>query len=460
MISVLFSVFAIIFSVYIAFQKCDREELKLLLSILAVAFIPRIIVIAMHVYGDFFPTKYFIDALAYHRHAISILRGDEIIVNTSEIKHFAYLISVIYGLFGPSLLVAQLLMSVVSLVSAANVYLIFVSFLNKKWAAFGTLMFSMLPPYLMISSHLFRDNIVILFITSVLLLLCKYEKENGRNLFTYFSGIFILSFGLCFYRPHQALVILMALVTIGILSFVHVLKDRRLFKKRLALGLAALSVLFAMVLSDCNCVTRYRPLYDGYFFKTLRANRINMTFPEHRVWKFNETTKKYDISLPSSLRVPWRAGGNGTSSTSYPSLTWGDQSEYSDGEYLFFFIDKGWLLRTLTFPLKFIEFLFFPFPWSASKSVFFLLAKAENIIVAFLVVLSFLWFVRSGWRYLLYVNPMAVYFVGSLVLYSLASGNVGTGMRHRVQFIWILLIPGLLFLKSYFEERIRDKLDL
>ena len=55
-----------------------------------------------------------------------------------------------------------------------------------------------------------------------------------------------------------------------------------------------------------------------------------------------------------------------------------------------------------------------------------------------------------GWTQLGMVRFILAYIFVSLVAYGLTSGNVGTAYRHRMQFVWLLFIPGSIYLVSFF----------
>lgn len=80
-----------------------------------------------------------------------------------------------------------------------------------------------------------------------------------------------------------------------------------------------------------------------------------------------------------------------------------------------------------------------PYPWDPSTSPSFTMAKLEGIVwypVVFLVVIGS---VRAFRHWRLMLLPVLLGF-GTMLLYALTEGNVGTAFRHRGEFVWVIAL--------------------
>lgn len=108
-------------------------------------------------------------------------------------------------------------------------------------------------------------------------------------------------------------------------------------------------------------------------------------------------------------------------------------------------------IRTLSYlPVGLTYALFAPFPWGIERRLD-LLAVPEMLLwyVVFAAAVSTLWTHRTQWREL---APLAAYVAGTMFMFALAEGNVGTLFRHRAMVIpatVVLAAPTLVTVASW-----------
>ncbi len=116
-----------------------------------------------------------------------------------------------------------------------------------------------------------------------------------------------------------------------------------------------------------------------------------------------------------------------------------------------------WTIPKTTFefmykaPIRIIYFMLSPFPWDITKAshIFGLFDGMVHVVLLILFIKNFklIWSDRS-------LRIIFIILISYLIVYGLASGNFGTGLRHRTKFIIILIlmvapwIPKIVFNKK------------
>ncbi|MGH2747932.1 MAG: hypothetical protein ACRDKB_08420 [Actinomycetota bacterium] len=103
-------------------------------------------------------------------------------------------------------------------------------------------------------------------------------------------------------------------------------------------------------------------------------------------------------------------------------------------------VDDGGLEADIAhLPRGILVMLFEPVPWQDGESASFEMARAENLLWYPLLLLGLvgLWRARSHLRVLAFPILAGG---GSLLVYALAEGNIGTAFRHRGEFVWVVAL--------------------
>ncbi len=113
--------------------------------------------------------------------------------------------------------------------------------------------------------------------------------------------------------------------------------------------------------------------------------------------------------------------------------------------------DLSWDVFLIRLPLRVVVYLLSPFPWQ-TQTGFLKVAVLENLVFYFFLLAGLLsvpalFRSRSGWSHF-----VLAYIFLSLIAYGLAQGNLGTGYRHRMQFVWLFFIPGAIYLSEKFGQ--------
>ena len=105
-------------------------------------------------------------------------------------------------------------------------------------------------------------------------------------------------------------------------------------------------------------------------------------------------------------------------------------------------------------PIRALLYLFSPFPWQIETS-FIKVAVWENLVFYVLFSAGLCWLPLFPRAHLSKSKFILIYLLLSIMVYGVVQSNVGTGYRHRMQFIWLLYIPGAAFLSFHLRKIIQ-----
>ena len=169
------------------------------------------------------------------------------------------------------------------------------------------------------------------------------------------------------------------------------------------------------------------------------ADVVPTTIPTSRPTT-RATTVPVAGSTPRATTVPTSAPT--TVATTAPRSAPSNQPQESSGEFA--------LNRTLSYLPRGLAYAFFaPFPWAADRLIDVLVVP--DTLMWYLLLTCGMWSIsthRRRWRAFL---PAALFVLGTMLLFALFEGNVGTLYRHRaitvVPVLAILAAPGLTALR-------------
>jgi hypothetical protein len=103
-------------------------------------------------------------------------------------------------------------------------------------------------------------------------------------------------------------------------------------------------------------------------------------------------------------------------------------------------------------PIGMAYFLFTPFPWMVANAMD--LVVALEVLGNVLFAVAGLWGLQVAWRR----DPartaaLLVGFLAASVLYGIASANVGTAVRHRQMFVWVIYVFGAVGFTRWIERQ-------
>jgi len=109
--------------------------------------------------------------------------------------------------------------------------------------------------------------------------------------------------------------------------------------------------------------------------------------------------------------------------------------------------DNNLIEFMLRIPVRILVLVLSPLPWQTGSN-FLKIAIVENFILYAFLILAILGYVMKI-PFQTYSSPfLFAYLLISLFVYGVTEGNLGTAYRHRMQFLWILYIPGCVFLEN------------
>lgn len=349
----------------------------------------RLGIITADVHLDLFPK---VDAVWYHLRAATLADAwwsGESWQHFDNLKTASYeiLIAPLYFWFGPSSLLAR---TANAIIGAASVYMVFrigeTVFDRRAGLAAGAL-FALTPSIARMQGENLREALIVLLLTTAVYALISDRLNPGLR-----WPMFLGAMGWLFFARRATFVVL--LVPIAALAL-HALWDRaREARERRALSRIALHVgVVGAVLV-------------GGLVLTLGVSGDNPIYGT-----FVTPEKLTDV------RGDWAVGGSGYL-TDVTFSTWWDVIAF--------------------LPVGALYFLFTPFPWQIHNALS-LLALAENVLILYPAALLAIG-AAAYRRRRRDLRALVGYLVIGAMLYGLIEGNVGTALRHRAQFTWVLFV--------------------
>lgn len=379
----------------LAVRRWGRGDRTLYL-LLAGAFLARLVVVVADTSLGLFPKA---DALGYHFRAATLADAwwegvpwqHQLSRNTFVYELF---IAPFYLWFGPSAFLARTVNAAFATAAIFNVFRIGRTLLDRRSALLGTALFAFLPSVVRVHGEHLREAVIILFLTEVLYLLLagRFSRPGGLALM---AGSAVLVFLL---RPQTFLVLLAPLV-LGVVLWWS--------RRRRTEGETGATAGKASPMAR-----RTRRLAAAGAGLAVVAGIVLLAGPREVV-----PTGLLDPARITEVRADWATGGS---------------------QYLSGVVFQTWWDVLLFLPVGALYFLFTPFPWQIGTGLA-LAAAVENLLLFYPVALLALAGMQRG----LGEGRKAVlllFLVLGALMFGLIEGNVGTALRHRAQFTWVLFL--------------------
>jgi len=205
---------------YLFFKSTKPDQMEsTFFYILLVAFVLRIIMALIINLTDLIPVKYYADSRSYQ--LISWRLSHDLLVPTysEPVKNYTWLLSILFRLLGYVPITANLLSGVIGVSIVRNVYRITEKLTDRNTAAFTAGIWAILPSAVFVTGITFRDPIVIFLITTVIYWMVRIEEGREPRPFLLGGGCAVFLWLVCFLRPHQMTISLIALIFTGLASF-------------------------------------------------------------------------------------------------------------------------------------------------------------------------------------------------------------------------------------------------
>jgi hypothetical protein len=350
--------------------------------VLGLALVARLTVVGLDTHLGLFPKA---DALVYHFRASTLADAwwaGEGWQHMNNLKTASYEIVVapLYFWFGADPLLARVLNSVLATAAAYNVYRVGETIFSRTAGVAGAGAFALLPSLVRVHGEHLREAWLILLVTQIVYVLVADELDRPLPLI-----LVAVCAGFVVFVRRPTFLVLLAPIALALVFQASDADVSRATGARVGLlgGLAALGA---------GLWTRLKG-GDLFYLDRLSPEAL------------------------SEFRRPWARG---------------------DSSYLTDIAFSNWLEVLAFLPVGALYFLLVPFPWQLNNTLA-ALALAENMLLYYpLVLLALPAFanVRENRGALVLASFLLV---GS-VLYGLIEGNVGTVLRHRAQFTWVVFL--------------------
>lgn len=310
-------------------------------------------------------------------------------------------ISIFYTLLDRSPMMAKMISVGFGTAAVFLIYSLTLTLWDSRAAIKAGWFASLFPSLILYSSLILREIYVIFFLTYALIYSVKFIKKNR---FIYFIkttvGFLSASF---FHGP-----IIIGCFIFFVYVFYKIFKRNNFFirfKKRNAIQIILLPILLLPF------ITYFLGYYSipkiGYInnIGSYKNSNIKADFEKIIIWKIKNST---------------RSSANKVNGASYPS--WTIPKDFSQIVYLT--------------PIRMIYFLYSPFPWDI-KQIKHLVGLLDSFFYIYLSICIFI-----NRKYLLknsQTNFLIILLLIYIFIYSFGIGNFGTGIRHRLKIIGILI---------------------
>lgn len=357
---------------------------RLLYTILAVTLAARVLLVVVDTSFGLFPK---LDAVGYHQRAATLAEAwwhGTVWEQFNSFNTYAYeaVVAIPYFWFGAAPLLARVLNAVMGTLAVFNVYRIGEITWDRRPAVAGAAAFALLPSIVRVHGEHLREALMILVITEVVYLVLseRFREPVG-------AAALVLSLMFVFFVRQPTFVVLVpALAVWAALRLRSWLHDR--------------------TASAATSSIRSRHV----------ATVVGVLVAIGAAWMFLGEEMTAGPRSITETRDAWTAGGS---------------------SYLGGVVFETWLDVVAFLPIGAIYFLFTPFPWQV-HNVLALAGAAENLLLFYPLTLAALpGLVRS--RDIDRV-ALALFLVVAALAYGLIEGNVGTALRHRAQFTWVIFL--------------------
>ena len=330
---------------------------------------------------------------------------------TGDSYFLSKFISIFYTIFDRSPMMANMLSVGFGIGSVFLIYRLTLILWGNNTAVKAGWFVALFPSFILYSSILMREVYVIFFLTYALIT-CIHFIDTNR--FIYFVKAFFGFFlSALFHGP-----IILGFFIFLIFLFFKILKENHYF---IRFSKRKIYLIFILPLILIPFVTYYLGYYSipklgsmkdfGYIKKDNLRYMTNSKQPELKsfgqkiIWKVNKAASVCHFEKCEA---------------SYPSST----------------VPKDMIEMMYLTPIRMFYFLYAPFPWDI-KSPKHLIGLFDAIFYIYLSICVF----RN--RKNLYENPKTRFLIFILIsyifVYSFGVGNFGTGIRHRLKFLVILI---------------------
>jgi hypothetical protein len=299
---------------------------------------------------------------------------------SSNVRYYTIFTTLIYFIFGYNPMYMQLINAFIGTLTVIYVYKISNELFNEKIGKFSALIMALWPTHIMFSTMQMRDSVAIFFLVSFVYYFIIWSRYSGIRHLLY---IMLLFLGSVLIRQQNA-----ALILISIFPFLMYVLIKRSNKTTLPIILiSAASILVGLIVF----------LRSSGFFSTFSID--------------------YIIS-----EMNYRAN-------------------LEDAGYLLWMNYSNWYDIIIYSPLRLVYFVYSPFPWQVS-SLQHVLAMLESIVLIYFTI-SILKNVKYVYRITNYRFGL-LFFVAfciiGLTANAIVDANIGTAIRHKLQYIYLIVI--------------------
>jgi len=164
----------------------EKGELKILLFILAVAFLLRLLYI-LEIQDTFFLSYLTDDSKIYNDWAIKMAQDGKWTMNSPFFMAPAYpfFLRIIYGIFGKTLFLVQLLQVIANIATIVFTYLAVRNFSNKKAAIVAAIISAFYTNYIFYSGAILSETLQTFIYSILIYYLTINKKKRSKNYFFY-----------------------------------------------------------------------------------------------------------------------------------------------------------------------------------------------------------------------------------------------------------------------------------
>jgi hypothetical protein len=428
------------------------------------------------------PPEMYSDTIKYQEVALGLLRGVPN-VYPKTVNNYAWLLAGHFHLFGFTPLAAQIFSGLFGTMAVRNIYRTSEILTGKNAALLIAGIWAVLPSFVFVTSIALRDPIIFFLITTICHWMVLIESRKGRHPLLLITGCFVFAILLCKVRPHQMDLVLMAITGTALSAWIF----RRKYHGETStimrwMGLPAVLIILFNV-GQCSQLYKVfiEDKVDLYkkinFIRGLSANRKQFIASRRKEFDrliLEQRRKLREFTLLAIALKKRTTGGKIPNQTlpdisrklkaalealaeinekvrklrkEVTDLTPRAKETKSTLLGLATKIDHSYWQFILRIPARAVIYLLSPLPWQ-TNSLFLKVVFMENLIFLIFLGAGVAAFFRAEHPNLALSRFILLYLLVSLLAYSVAEGNVGTGYRHRLQFNWLFFIPGAAFIVS------------
>ncbi len=348
--------------------------------LLMAGYIARLIYLYLDVYKNFTLTGGGSDADGFWNNAVERYQGNEV----SEYTQYPYIIKGLLHIFGENRLLAQYINILVWLFAVLILCKCFRLFeIEKKSRFIGIACFCFLPQYIILTSTLMRESIIVFLNTfSLYCFLRWFQKQKLSDII--FAEIFVILSMIL----HSGAIGIGIAYGIAFAIYDKKYKKIRISVKTIIVALIGISGMFIVFLSS------YRSAIIAYLPK------LNNLFELQRRW-FDETgASNYLTAMP-----------------------------YTENIFVF-------IINTA---IRIFYFFVSPVPWEWRGMIDLFAFCIDTLFHSSVIIWGiYIWITRKQNRNLLFFLLLCIFMVG--LVFAWGVSNAGTAMRHRCKLIGIEVI--------------------